>query len=97
MSMFLDWMRELWATMGFQSLAWQQPVMWLIGAVLVYLAIRHEFEPLLLLPMARRLQADFVNAPAGTAFNALLFRTVKLELAFGALVSAGAILQRALS
>lgn len=53
--------------------------------------------PLLLLPMARRLQADFVNAPAGPAFNALLFRTVKLELAFGALVSAGAILQRALS
>jgi sodium ion-translocating decarboxylase beta subunit len=49
--MFLEWMRELWATMGFQSLAWQQPVMWLIGGVLIYLAIRHEFEPLLLLPI----------------------------------------------
>jgi 1,4-dihydroxy-2-naphthoate octaprenyltransferase len=53
--------------------------------------------PLLLLPMARKLQADFVNAPAGPAFNLLLFRTVKLELAFGALLSAGAILQRAFS
>jgi 1,4-dihydroxy-2-naphthoate octaprenyltransferase len=53
--------------------------------------------PLALLPMARRLQADFVNTPAGPAFNLLLFRTVKLELAFGALLSAGAIAQRALS
>ncbi len=51
--------------------------------------------PLLLLPMARRLQADFVNTPPGPAFNMLLFRTVKLELAFGALLSAGAIAQRA--
>ena len=51
--------------------------------------------PLVLLPMARRLQADFVNAPGGPAFNVLLFRTVKLELAFGAAMAAGALLQRA--
>lgn len=51
--------------------------------------------PLLLLPMARRLQADFVNAPAGPAFNLILFRTVKLELAFGAALCAGAMIQRA--
>ncbi|MBL0144110.1 MAG: 1,4-dihydroxy-2-naphthoate octaprenyltransferase [Betaproteobacteria bacterium] len=53
--------------------------------------------PLLLLPMARRLQADFTNLPPGPAFNLILFRTVKLELAFGALLSAGAALQRILS
>ncbi|HEX4944248.1 MAG TPA: 1,4-dihydroxy-2-naphthoate octaprenyltransferase [Usitatibacteraceae bacterium] len=53
--------------------------------------------PLLLLPMAARLQSDFLNLPAGPAFNLLLLRTVKLELAFGALLSAGAVLQRALS
>ncbi len=52
--------------------------------------------PLVLLPVARRLQADFINAPAGPAFNLLLFRTVKLELAFGAAMAAGALLQRAL-
>jgi 1,4-dihydroxy-2-naphthoate octaprenyltransferase len=51
--------------------------------------------PLALLPMARRLQADFMNVPAGPAFNLLLFRTVKLELAFGGLLVAGALLQRA--
>ena len=50
--------------------------------------------PLALLPMAWRLQRDFVNAPAGPVFNLILFRTVKLELAFGALLSAGAVLQR---
>jgi 1,4-dihydroxy-2-naphthoate octaprenyltransferase len=51
--------------------------------------------PLALLPMARRLQADFTNLPPGPVFNLLLFRTVKLELAFGALLVAGALLGRA--
>jgi 1,4-dihydroxy-2-naphthoate polyprenyltransferase len=53
--------------------------------------------PLLLLPMAWRLQADFMNLPEGPAFNLVLFRTVKLELAFGALMAAGAIGQRILA
>jgi len=53
--------------------------------------------PLVLLPMAWRLQADFMGLPAGPAFNLILFRTVKLELAFGALLSAGAVLQRVVS
>ncbi len=50
--------------------------------------------PLLLLPMAWRLQRDFANLPPGPAFNFILFRTVKLELFFGAALSAGAALQR---
>jgi 1,4-dihydroxy-2-naphthoate polyprenyltransferase len=53
--------------------------------------------PVVLLPMAWRLQVDFLTMPAGPAFNLLLFRTVKLELGFGALLSAGALAQRALS
>ena len=53
--------------------------------------------PLVLLPMAWRLQADFMSLPDGPAFNLILFRTVKLELAFGALLSAGAVLQRVVS
>jgi len=52
--------------------------------------------PLVLAPMAWRLQVDFLTVPAGPAFNLLLFRTVKLELAFGLLMSAGAVAQRAL-
>jgi 1,4-dihydroxy-2-naphthoate octaprenyltransferase len=50
--------------------------------------------PLVLLPVAWRLQRDFNRCPGGLAFNDLLMRTVKLELAFGTLISAGAILQR---
>jgi 1,4-dihydroxy-2-naphthoate octaprenyltransferase len=53
--------------------------------------------PLALLPFAWRLQVDFRELPAGPAWNFLLFRTVKLELAFGALLSVGAVLQRLFS
>ena len=34
-------------------LTWQQVLMWLIGGVLIYLAIVKEMEPSLLLPMVR--------------------------------------------
>lgn len=50
--------------------------------------------PLVLLPVAVRLQRDFVSAPPGPGFNLILFRTVQLELAFGALLCAGAVLAR---
>ena len=33
------------------QITWQQMVMWLIGGVLVFLAIKKEMEPTLLLPM----------------------------------------------
>ena len=36
---------------NFANLTWQQVVMWLIGGVLIYLAIKKEMEPTLLLPM----------------------------------------------
>jgi 1,4-dihydroxy-2-naphthoate octaprenyltransferase len=51
--------------------------------------------PLVLAPMAWRLQVDFLTVPPGPAFNLLLFRTVKLELGFGLALCAGAIAQRA--
>ena len=50
----------------------------------------------LLLPVALQLRRDFVRCPRGTAFNAVLFRTFKLELWFAALLSAGALLARML-
>jgi len=48
--------------------------------------------PALLVPTAWRLRRDFVRCPAGTAYNAVLFRTFLLELWFAGLLSAGALL-----
>ena len=50
--------------------------------------------PLLLWPGAWQLRHDFRVCPRGTAFNALLFRTFRLELWFAALLSAGALVGR---
>jgi 1,4-dihydroxy-2-naphthoate octaprenyltransferase len=52
--------------------------------------------PLVALPTAVRLVRDLARAPDGPAQNALLFRAVMLEVAFGALFSAGAIAHRIL-
>ena len=52
--------------------------------------------PGLLLPVALTLRRDFIDCPLGTAFNAVLFRTFRLELWFAALLSAGALLGRML-
>jgi 1,4-dihydroxy-2-naphthoate octaprenyltransferase len=48
--------------------------------------------PLLLAPTAVRLLRDFANCPPGVAYNAILFRTFRLELWFALLLSAGALL-----
>ena len=53
--------------------------------------------PLLLLPAALQLRRDFDRCGPGTAFNEILFRTFRLELWFAALLSAGALLGRALA
>ena len=50
--------------------------------------------PWLLLPTAWRLRHDFVRCAPGTGFNALLFRTFRLELGFAALLSLGALVGR---
>ena len=43
---------ELLAQSGFAAITWQQYVMLLVSFVLLYLAIKKQFEPLLLLPIA---------------------------------------------
>lgn len=50
--------------------------------------------PLLLLPAAWALRRDFLACPPGLAFNAVLFRTFKLELMFAVLLASGAVLDR---
>lgn len=52
---------ELWQSTGFPGLQWQMPVMWIIVAVLLYLAIVKGFEPLLLVPIS--LGALIANLP----------------------------------
>ena len=42
-------MEFLWE--GFAAVTWQQCVMYLVGIALIYLAIRKQYEPSLLLPM----------------------------------------------
>ena len=52
--------------------------------------------PLLALPWALRIVRDLAVTPDGPAQNALLFRAVMLELAFGMLFAAGAVAHRGL-
>jgi 1,4-dihydroxy-2-naphthoate polyprenyltransferase len=50
--------------------------------------------PLLALPVAMFAWRDFHTTPSGPGWNALLFLTVKLELGYGLLLAAGALLAR---
>jgi len=52
---------------GVSSITWQQVIMYLVGALLIYLAICKDFEPALLLPMG--FGAILVNIPFSGAIN----------------------------
>ena len=49
------------------SITWQQLVMWAIGGILIYLAIKKDMEPTLLLPMG--FGAILVNLPFSGAIE----------------------------
>jgi oxaloacetate decarboxylase beta subunit len=49
--MFENGLNALWYSMGIANLEWGQALMILVGAGLIFLAIRKGFEPLLLLPI----------------------------------------------
>ena len=55
---------------GFMSITIQQVVMWVIGGILIYLAIAKGFEPTLLLPMG--FGAILVNIPMSGAIDQVL-------------------------
>lgn len=61
-------MSFLWE--GVCSVTWQQIVMYLVGAALIWLAIKKEYEPALLLPMG--FGAILVNLPGANAVNQVL-------------------------
>ncbi|MDO4608506.1 MAG: sodium ion-translocating decarboxylase subunit beta [Clostridia bacterium] len=52
---------------GFKAVTWQQCIMYLVGALLIYLAIAKEYEPSLLLPMG--FGAILVNLPFSGVLN----------------------------
>lgn len=52
---------------GLLSITWQQCVMYLVGLLLIYLAIKKQYEPALLLPMG--FGSILVNLPASGVIN----------------------------
>ncbi len=61
-------MEFLWE--GLLSITWQQVVMYVVGAVLIWLAIKKEYEPTLLLPMG--FGAILVNLPSSGVLNQMM-------------------------
>ena len=57
----MNQLHDLWLTTGFANLQWQMVAMWVVVAVLLYLAIVKGFEPLLLVPIS--LGALVANLP----------------------------------
>ena len=55
---------------GILSLTWQQVVMYCVGILLIWLAIKKEYEPSLLLPMG--FGAILVNLPLSGVLNQTL-------------------------
>ena len=88
---------------GFQALTWQQVVMWIIGGGLIFLAIKKEMEPTLLLPLGFGtilVNIPFADAitetgPLATLFNAgianELFPLI-LFIGIGAMIDFGPVL-----
>ena len=52
---------------GIANLSWQAPVMWAVGGIFVWLAIKKNIEPLLLLPIG--FSVIMVNMPLGGLLN----------------------------
>ncbi|MCX7779487.1 MAG: sodium ion-translocating decarboxylase subunit beta [Negativicutes bacterium] len=59
------WLDEL--LMGILGLSWKHVVMWLIGAILIYLAVKKDYEPALLLPIG--FGAILANIPHSSAVS----------------------------
>lgn len=62
------WLDEL--LMGFIGLSWKHIVMWGIGALLIYLAVKRDYEPALLLPIG--FGAILANIPHSSAVSKIV-------------------------
>lgn len=57
---------------------WQMPVMWIIGGILIYLAIKKDMEPALLLPMG--FGAILVNLPMSGAITQIINNSTEIGI-----------------
>lgn len=91
LSIFWDTIKDLWASSGFAVLQWQNIVMILISFVFMYLAIKHKFEPLLLLPIAFGML--LTNLPCTGMYHPELWNIdAGHELNFGEILHKGGLL-----
>jgi len=86
----MDAILEFIQTMGFMNITWQQMVMLLVSFFLLYLAIKKQYEPLLLLPIAFGML--LTNLPGANMFHQELWDAF-LNPASEAYHSYGAILK----
>ena len=85
---FLDSIVSLWEASGFAALTWKHCLMLCISFVLMYLAIKKGFEPLLLLPIAFGMflanlpltHLAVVDGGLGEGLLNVLYTGVRLEL-----------------
>jgi sodium ion-translocating decarboxylase beta subunit len=71
----MDLLKEVLLNTGFVSLSWGHLVMWVIGGILIYLAIKKGYEPLLLLPIGFGiLLANIPLAPLMDEGSGLIWR-----------------------
>ncbi len=86
---------EFFNQMGFMNLTWQQGLMILISFFLLYLAIKKQYEPLLLLPIAFGML--LANFPGANMFNSELWTNFLDEsspayLSYGVIMREGGLL-----
>ena len=65
----LEVLKNLWETSGIATMTWQQGVMIAVSFLLLYLAIKKQFEPLLLLPIAFGMLLTNLPWPGGGIFH----------------------------
>jgi 1,4-dihydroxy-2-naphthoate octaprenyltransferase len=78
--------RAMYALSVFGAFVLLVPMAWLSSPALL--------APLLLAPVALKLQRDFARSAPGLAYNAILVRTFKLELGYAALLAASTVVGR---
>ena len=67
----LELLQRFYTHTGFSQVTWQMSVMWVVVAVLLYLAVYKKFEPLLLVPIA--FGALLANLPTSGIMEGLKF------------------------
>ena len=65
----IEVLKNLWESSGIATMTWQQGVMIAVSFLLLYLAIKKQFEPLLLLPIAFGMLLTNLPWPGGGIFH----------------------------